>query len=61
GEVFGGKYVFDGNTTWLQGTISDDESLRKKLAEVKALVADPEAFRKFVLPADWDERCKQVY
>ena len=61
GEVFGGKYVFDGNTTWLQGTISDDESLRKKLAEVKALVADPEAFRNFVLPADWDERCKQVY
>ena len=21
GEVFGGKYVFDGNTTWLEGTL----------------------------------------
>ncbi len=61
GEVFGGKYVFDGNTTWLRGSLSDNESLAKKLAEVQALVNDKEAFRSFVLPKDWDERCKLVY
>ncbi len=61
GEVFGGKYVFDGNTTWLRGNLSGPEDLKKKLDEVAALVADPEAFRSFVLPKDWDERCRAVY
>lgn len=61
GEVFGGQYVFDGNTTWLRGSLADAEALEKKLDEVNRLTADPEAFRKFVLPADWDERCRQVY
>lgn len=61
GEVFGGEYLFDGNTTWLKGTIADPEDLRKKLASVKALAADPDAFRAFVLPSDWDERCKATY
>jgi len=61
GEVFGGEYVFDGNTTWLHGTLADNEQLEKKLDEVNALTADPQAFREFVLPADWDERCKAVY
>ena len=61
GEVFGGKYVFDGNTTWLKGTLEDDEAIVKKIKEVNALTSDPEAFRKFVLPADWDERTKAVY
>ena len=61
GEVFGGVYEFDGNTTWLRGTLSDEDALTKKLCEVEALVADPEAFRAFVLPSDWDERCRQVY
>jgi len=61
GEVFGGKYVFDGTTTWLRGSIDDNETLEKKILEVNALTADPEAFRRFVLPTDWDERCKAVY
>ena len=61
GEVFGGRYEFDGNTTWLKGTMNDEDDLKKKLDEVEALVADKEAFRKFVLPADWDEKCKAVY
>jgi len=61
GEVFGGEYVFDGQTTWLKGNLADEEALEKKLKEVKALVADPEAFRSFVLPADWDEKCRAVY
>ena len=61
GEVFGGVYEFDGNTTWLRGTLADEEALSKKLDEVEALIANPEAFRSFVLPKDWDERCRQVY
>lgn len=61
GEVFGGQYVFDGNTTWLKGTIEDNEGLEKKLDEIDTLTGNPEKFRAFVLPADWDERCKAVY
>jgi len=61
GEVFGGEYVFDGTTTWLKGNLQDDVDLKKKLEEVNALVADPEAFRDFILPADWDEKCRAVY
>lgn len=61
GEIFGGKYVFDGKTTWLRGTLTDAESLKKKLDEVDALIADEEAFRAFVLPPDWDEKCCAVY
>ncbi len=60
-ELFGGQYVFDGNTTWLRGTIDDDEALKKKLDEVEGLLADPEAFRAAVLPPDWDARCRAVY
>ncbi len=61
GEVFGGKYVFDGNTTWLRGSMENEEDLKSQLTKIKALVADPEAFRSFILPSDWDERCKAVY
>ena len=60
-ELFGGQYVFDGNTTWLMGTLTDDESLKKKLSEVEALLRDPWAFRAAVLPPDWDERKKAVF
>ena len=61
GELFGGQYVFDGNTTWLRGTLTDDDSLRAKLIEVEGLLADPEAFRAAVLPPDWDARKKAVF
>ena len=61
GEVFGGEYVFDGQTTWLRGKINDPEALNKKLDEINALTRDSEAFRSFILPADWNERCRAVY
>jgi uroporphyrinogen decarboxylase len=41
--------------------LNDADDLAKKLKEVRALTSNPEAFRQFVLPADWDERCKAVY
>ena len=61
GEVFGGKYVFDGSTTWLKGTVNDPDELKKLLVSVRTMANDPESFRKFVLPADWYEKCKAVY
>ena len=61
GEVFGGEYIFDGHTTWLKGNLEDADALEKKLDEVDRLVANPEAFRSFVLPANWDEQCKKAY
>lgn len=61
GEVFGGQYVFDGNTTWLKGTLDGEESLEKKLDEIDLMLKTPGAFRHFVLPSDWDERCRAVY
>ena len=62
GEVFGGRYVASElASTWLEGSMNDAEDLAKKLKEVRALISDPEAFRNYILPADWDERCKAVY
>ena len=60
-EIFGGQFFYDGHTTWLRGTMDGPEDLKKKLDEVSALIADPEAFRSWVLPKDWDEKCKAVY
>ena len=60
-ELFGGRFYFDGQTTWLQGTMDGPDDLKKKLDEISALIADPEAFRSHILPADWDARCKAVY
>ena len=61
GEVFGGAYVYDGSTTWLKGSLTDADSLKKKLDEVDCLTRDPENFRRFVLPAGWEETCKKAY
>ena len=61
GEVFGGEYVFNGQTTWLHGTVTEPDELKKLLASVRVMANDPEAFRNFVLPKDWNERCKAVY
>ncbi len=61
GEVFGGQYVFDGSTTWLKSSIETSDDLIKLLNSVDALTKDAEAFRSFVLPSDWDERCKAVF
>lgn len=61
GEVFGGKYIFDGNTTWLEGTLEDANDLKKKLDEIDILLADKEQFKAFVVPKNWDAKCKEVF
>lgn len=56
GEVFGGKYVFDGKTTWLESTISSEHELEKKLDEI-----DKMNLREFILPPDWEEKKTYIY
>lgn len=54
GEVFGGRYVFDGVTTWLEGSISNEKALEKKLDEIDKL-----DLRSFILPDNWEsEKCR---
>lgn len=56
GEVFGGQYIFDGKTTWLHGTLQDEEALEKKLDEI-----DKMDLRSFILPANWESEKKRIY
>ncbi len=56
GEVFGGTYFFDGNTTWLRGSCSTPKELEAMLDRV-----DRMDFRSFVLPAGWDQEVKRIY
>ena len=48
GEIFGGRYIFDGQTVWLEGSLKDEFDLEKKLDEVyitvnkNAIPNDPE-------------------
>jgi len=56
GEVFGGSYVFDGQTTWLEGSLEDEHDLEKKLDEI-----DRMDLREFILPPDWESEKKRVY
>lgn len=56
GEVFGGEYVFDGKTTWLEGHIHGEKELEKKLDEI-----DRMDLREFILPPDWEEKKRIVF
>ncbi len=56
GEVFGGEYVFDGKTTWLEGHLNDETELEKKLDEI-----DKMDLRSFILPANWESEKKRIF
>ena len=56
GEVFGGKYVFDGKTTWLEGSIEDETALEKKLDEIDSM-----DLRSFILPPNWESEKKRIF
>lgn len=56
GEVFGGQYVFDGNTTWLKRTINTPEELKERLD-----IIDKMDIRSFILPQNWESEKKRVY
>ena len=56
GEIFGGRYVFDGQTVWLEGTMKDEFDLEKKLDEI-----DKADMRSIILPANWESEKKRVF
>ncbi len=56
GEVFGGEYVFDGKTTWLEGHLEDEDALEAKLDEI-----DKMDLRSFILPANWESEKKRIF
>jgi len=56
GEVFGGQYMFDGKTTWLQGTMDSADDLKKMLDRIDAM-----NLRDFILPANWESEKKRIF
>ncbi|MBR4889101.1 MAG: hypothetical protein IKU17_08160, partial [Clostridia bacterium] len=56
GEVFGGEYVFDGKTTWLEGHLEDEDALEAKLDEI-----DKMDLRSFILPENWETEKKRIF
>ena len=56
GEVFGGTYNQRGGTIWLESDIKTSKQLEEKLDEV-----DKMNLREFILPANWEKRCKYLY
>mgnify|MGYP001323096465 CR=1 FL=1 len=56
GEVFEGKYVFDGKTTWLLGSCSTPQELEKLLDRVEKI-----NLREFILPPNWESEKKRIF
>jgi len=56
GEVFGGEYIFDGNTTWLEGHCKDEKQLEAMLDKV-----DKMDLREFILPSNWELEKKRIF
>ncbi|MEI6603571.1 MAG: uroporphyrinogen decarboxylase family protein [Clostridia bacterium] len=56
GEVFGGEYIFDGNTTWLEGHCKDEKDLELMLNRI-----DRMDLREFILPPNWEAEKKRVF
>lgn len=56
GEVFGGQYVFDGKTTWLQGSCSTPKELEQLLNRIDRL-----NLREFILPNNWESEKKRLW
>ncbi len=59
GEVFGGRYVYDGNTTWLQSDCRTPGDLERVLLRAERILAGD--FRAFVLPPDWEREARRLY
>lgn len=56
GELFGGRYEFDGRTTWLKRGLFSEKELEKRLDFV-----DSVDLRSFVLPENWDSEKRRIY
>ena len=56
GEVFGGRYTFNGQAVWLEGSCSTPDELEKTLAK-----AEKTDLRDFILPSNWESEKKRLY
>lgn len=56
GEVFGGKYVDNDNSVWLESDCTTPQQLEKLLDNV-----DRMDLREFLLPADWELQKKRIF
>ncbi len=56
GEVFGGEYLFDGNSEWLKGNCETPKELEKLLDKI-----DTMDLRGFILPDNWESEKKRLF
>jgi len=56
GEVFGGEYLFNGQSTWLKGSCTTPAELEAVLDRVDKL-----DFESFILPDNWHSEKKRIY
>ncbi|MDO4739612.1 MAG: uroporphyrinogen decarboxylase family protein [Eubacteriales bacterium] len=56
GEVFGGRYIIQNGTEWLDKCIEDEKQLEKVLERVEKM-----DFREFMLPANWESEKRRIF
>ena len=56
GEVFGGEYIFNGESTWLKGSCATPKELESLLDTV-----ENRNLREFILPSNWEYEKKTIY
>jgi uroporphyrinogen decarboxylase len=56
GEVFGGRYFFNGQAIWLEGSCSTPGELEAMLDDVDKL-----DLREFILPPNWESEKKRLF
>ena len=56
GEVFEGKYAFNGQSTWLHSSCSIPQELEKLLDRVERL-----DIRSFILPSNWESEKNRIF
>lgn len=56
GEVFGGEYIFSGQSTWLKGSCSTPAELEAVLRRVDDL-----DLRSFILPENWETEKRRIF
>ncbi len=59
GELFGGQYTFDGNTTWLHSDCQTEKMLEQILDDAERIL--DHSFREFALPANWETEKKRIH
>ena len=56
GEIFGGRYEWVNDSEWLESDIKTPKELEAQLDKI-----DKMDLREFMLPANWDEKCRIIF